>query len=178
MVFSAPAPALSALGEPLSSGHVSYKPHVELRNRAFDRPAFWSDWRQGGSGQRARYSNGYQGAWTTEFNCFTNGCSVYQDTTVGAQGYNPGDRFDLQAIVKCNSTSTCSVTLAMWIDPNVSPSLAGATSVSIAPGQWKTVSLTATVPGGVSSNQARWELYNNSGTGKNVRFSFPLMSRY
>lgn len=173
-----PSTALGKLGASISNGHKSYKPHMELRNRNFERSSVWSDWKLQGSGQRARYSSGGKdGAWTFEFNCFVSGCSTYQDTSNGINGYNPGDKFSVEAWVKCNSSSTCSVTLAMWINPNGSASLAGATATSISSGAWKKVTMTATVPSGVSGGQARWELYNTSSTGQNTRFSLPVWSR-
>ncbi len=171
-------PPSAAIAKTGGSAHGSYKPHSEIRNRNFDRSSYWSDWRLQGSGQRARYSSGGKDqAWTTEFNCFTSGCSIYQDTPAGSHGYNPGNKFKVEAWVKCNAGSSCNVTLAMWTNPNGGTAhLAGATTTSISAGQWKRVTLTATVPSGGSSNQARWELYNNQ-TSKNVRFSLPVFSR-
>jgi hypothetical protein len=64
----------------------------------------------------------------------------------------------------------------MWIDPKGSPSLAGATSVTLSYLQWTLVELNVTLPPGTSASQARLELYNNS-VGQNIRFSQPAMGR-
>lgn len=159
------------------SPHSSWRPQVEMQNRNYEQPGWSSDWKMWGSGSRTRYlGGGYFGSNFIEFNCAGSSCSQYQDTTAGLNGYNPGNSFRVESYVYCNSGSACPVALAMWVNPSSTPTLAGSTSTTVSAGTWKRVSFVATIPSGVSSNQARFELYNNS-SGKNIRMALPLLSR-